>query len=982
MVRTGSATRPLRFLGRERELEDIRTRLTAAVEGRGGVLVMAGRPGMGLTSIAREAATRASAANDSVVATESHPGVAVAWGRCTPGTSGRPYSGLADALEAHGLKQPATDLVADLANDSGPLLRLCPALSPSVPSLAPAAPLDAPDERLRLFEAVADWLRRASVRQPLLVVIDDGVYADTDLIALLTHVSRRLGGARVLILFVAGSHPVLGGPDAEVVEVGPLDEGALAGVLADRTAEPVAPAVVSLINSVSGGNPLVAIQLFELLLDQGATAAGENLPSREALPATLDEVVAWRVAPLIGDARRALDTVALMPQGAAASLVGTVLRLGRSRAGVALETAAEHGFIDVDPERGVYSFAQPAIRTSIAKLVAEGAPARLHRAIATGIEEDEPNRLRERAGELCYHWSRSASIGGGQRGVHFALLAAEQARAAYAHRRVVDCLDAALALAPDSDSGLRLDLLGRLATAQAAAGLREEALTTAARLIAETPGSAPVPLEVLAAITDTLRALRGTGLPWDQVAPLDELRVAALNRATRAEPLIRARLDFLGERWAATNAAGLDTLVWSDVDPVSARGLLEGGNEPDGAEVMLPQRTRTQTDTAMAIELANRWRRPQSVLRAMRCVAVDLVWRHGMFREGAVRAAEYLATAERYGSHRDRATAQLLIARARAALGDFAAADDSIAAAAALIEAIADTHDLLELEQLAHAALAYYRDDDWSAFTDHDPASPAPGGLLFIALGTLAEARLRREAEARAATANLLDAIAQQSPLTLYREAALCVSLAAAWELGAAEHAGAGRSLVELAAEGGSGGQVESSLTHARARMLSLAGDLPTARDLFANERPALDRAGQRPLRAVVDYDEAIAIAAAGKESYVEATRMLESAAAQFEQLGMTGWLNRTRELLSQGLDVASAPGGRLSFTYPRGLTRREADVVRLIASGATADEAAQALVLEPQAVERLISSALEKLGAERQDELPRLARRYGLGGV
>jgi DNA-binding NarL/FixJ family response regulator len=164
--------------------------------------------------------------------------------------------------------------------------------------------------------------------------------------------------------------------------------------------------------------------------------------------------------------------------------------------------------------------------------------------------------------------------------------------------------------------------------------------------------------------------------------------------------------------------------------------------------------------------------------------------------------------------------------------------------------------------------------------------------------------------------------------------------------------------------------------------MLSLSGDLPAARELYANERPQLDRAGQRPLRALVDFDEAIAIAAAGKEGYMETTRLLETAANQFEQLGMDGWKKRTQDLLSQGLDVASAPGGRLSFTYPRGLTRREADVVRLIASGATEEEAAAALVLESQVVERLIASALEKLGAERPGELPRLARRYGLGGV
>jgi DNA-binding CsgD family transcriptional regulator len=973
MVRTGSASRPLRFLGREQELEQIRSGIEAAVDGRGGLLLVTGPPGIGLTSLVREAASRAESS-----------GVAVAWGACLPGTAGRPFSGLADALERYMVSRPGAEIAADLAADAGPILRLCPALSRMVPSLAPAAPLGAADERLRLYEAVAGVLRRLAMRVPLMLVIDDAWNAGVDLVQLLEHLSRRLVDARVVIVCLAPPSPMspLAAVDVKAaIDVAPLDEGALAAMLADRSAGAVAPAVVSLIADVSAGNPLLAIQLFQLLLEQGATAGGADLPSRDAVPGTLDEVIAWRAAPVIGDARAALETVALIPNGAPPSLVAAVLGFGRSRAIVALEMAAEHGFTDVDSNRGVYLVEQPAVRTAIANLLAGGAAFRLHRAIATGIEEDEPNRLRERAGELCFHWGNSASIGGGQRGVHFALLAAEQARAAYAHRRVVECIDAALALAPESDQALRLDLRGRLAAAQADAGMRDEAVPTATRLMDETRQNAAVPSEVLAAVTDTLRTLRGKGETSDEHSSVEELRLAALKHAARADPLVRTRFVLAGEHWAISSTTGLDTLVWTE-EPAAARALLETGHEPDGGEVMLAQRRRTQAETASAVELANRWRRPQSVLRAMECVATDLVWRHGMFREGAARSAEYLATAERYGSHRDRAAAHLLMARARAALGEFEAVDEAIDAATTLMAVIEQSNDLADQVHLSHGALAYYRDGGWSAVDERDATRPAPASLLFAALAALANARLHREAEARSAIGNLLDAIAQQVPLTLYREPALTATLAAAWELGAAEHAGIGRSLLDLAAEGGAGGQIESSLAHAVGRMLSLAGDLPAARDLFANERPTLDRAGQRPLRALVDYDEAIAIAATGKDGYLEATRLLEAAAGQFEQLGMTGWLERTRDLLTQGLDVASTPGGRLSFTYPRGLTRREADVVRLVATGASQEEAAQALVLDVHAVGRLIESALEKLGAEHPDELPRLARRYGLGGV
>jgi len=96
----------------------------------------------------------------------------------------------------------------------------------------------------------------------------------------------------------------------------------------------------------------------------------------------------------------------------------------------------------------------------------------------------------------------------------------------------------------------------------------------------------------------------------------------------------------------------------------------------------------------------------------------------------------------------------------------------------------------------------------------------------------------------------------------------------------------------------------------------------------------------------------------------------------------MTGWARRAELLQARGFDVSAQPGGRLFFTYPVGLSRREVDVVRLLVNGQTPEQAAQTLDIETSALDRYLGAAMEKLGAANIDELPRFARRYGLGGV
>ena len=64
-----------------------------------------------------------------------------------------------------------------------------------------------------------------------------------------------------------------------------------------------------------------------------------------------------------------------------------------------------------------------------------------------------------------------------------------------------------------------------------------------------------------------------------------------------------------------------------------------------------------------------------------------------------------------------------------------------------------------------------------------------------------------------------------------------------------------------------------------------------------------------------------------------------------------------------------------------RGLSRREADIVRMSATGLRPGEVAAELELSKDEVDGALTSALRKLRGKSVDELPQLARKYGLGG-
>src|SRR5262249_17491848 len=77
----------------------------------------------------------------------------------------------------------------------------------------------------------------------------------------------------------------------------------------------------------------------------------------------------------------------------------------------------------------------------------------------------------------------------------------------------------------------------------------------------------------------------------------------------------------------------------------------------------------------------------------------------------------------------------------------------------------------------------------------------------------------------------------------------------------------------------------------------------------FAKARTVLDEQGARPLRAIVDFDEALMYCRRGARGDMEsAPPLLEAALQQFHALGMTGWIRRAAELRTSSLTDQRAP--------------------------------------------------------------------------
>ena len=123
------------------------------------------------------------------------------------------------------------------------------------------------------------------------------------------------------------------------------------------------------------------------------------------------------------------------------------------------------------------------------------------------------------------------------------------------------------------------------------------------------------------------------------------------------------------------------------------------------------------------------------------------------------------------------------------------------------------------------------------------------------------------------------------------------------------------------------------------------------------------------------DY-AAMLLARSRRDDRARARELVEQALATYRELGMERHAATAQALLAEPrLGTAPQPVPM----YPAGLTQREVEVLRLIASGRTNREVGEALVLSVRTVERHITNLYGKIDARGKADATTFALRHGL---
>jgi DNA-binding CsgD family transcriptional regulator/tetratricopeptide (TPR) repeat protein len=472
------------FIGRQRELDTMRSTLAASMAGRLGIVLLAGEPGIGKSRAAQEIAEQA-----------GQRGVLALSSRCPEEPGAPPYwPWLQLARRYVALTDEA--LAAKTIGRAGPFLAaLDPELADSLSDVdAAPAETDVAKARFLLFDALAAFWRRAAAHQPLLLVIDDLHRADLASLRLLEFVVADAASAdsRIMLLGtyrdaeITREHP-LSNTLVELSRSVAMQRLVLGGFSADETAQFVSGAtgvasaeIAVALHERTDGHPLFLIELARSLGAGDATPAVTR-GTITHLPRGVREVIGARLNRLTPPCVQALQC---------AAVIGREFRFDVLR--VALEGQAHHdspamldearaaSLIAEFGEPGQYQFAHALVRDVLYDELPAAQRAQLHLRVGRAFESLHAGDLTPCLSALAHHHHAAGAAGEPAKAIEFAVRAAERASAMQAHEEAArHYLRAIAALAPvAAQDALRCRLLLGLGRAQNSAGASAVALST------------------------------------------------------------------------------------------------------------------------------------------------------------------------------------------------------------------------------------------------------------------------------------------------------------------------------------------------------------------------------------------------------------------------------------------------------------------------------------------------------------------------
>jgi len=895
------------FVGRGKEMARLRAKLDEARAGHGSLVMLVGEPGIGKSRTIEEFAEQARSG-----------GALVLTGRCFEGEWAPPYAPFAEAIAGYAEDAAPDALRADLGYSAPPVARLVPSLRERLPGIEEPVRLNPHEERFRLLDAVSQFIIATSARAPVVVVLDDLHWADQGTIAMLRHVARFLPGQRTLMLGayrdveLDRQHPLADALAAlrreaeyDRILVKGLDEGDVRRLLTDIAEHDVPDAFVQAITAETDGNPFFIREVLIHLADEGKIYQQDGRWTSKVsiaemgIPEGVRQVIGRRLSRLPENSNRLLSAASGFNGPFRVGLAGDAAGLDEADALDAIDAALEAQVVQPAGDAESYDFAHALIRHTLYGELSPSRQVRLHRQIAEAMERLYGDRAMEHAAELAYQYHRSAGLPGTDRGVDYAMAAADQAERLPAWDRVAVFSQMALDLLPEADAR-RAQAAGRLGMALAFSTGSDEAARACAKaadLLANVQG--------LDSAADYL-AEAVTAL-WSANAP------AAWDLAARGLAIIGSRRDATWATLAWTDAFRRDA---EDPDYVGLPLLTEERRQimrvfeqsPDSYAAISPQiffqDVRNRQD-AIAQAAEARGGRFDDLRRTLL-----LIFSAGDYRSAREPLQQWAEGAEREGDIGGAVAQWANAARCCYVLGELEEGDAALARCEALASRLMATSTAGILALAARFTGGFVRGEFESFLAEFGTraAQPRPEERWVAAPLRAAGAALMAMNGYRDAAISLLatviPALERGEGAFVNYTLMACVAADALWAADRTDYLDViERNLREKVVEPDFRYVVVDGRL-SLARLCALSGRLEEAAEWFTRAREVLEEQGTRPLRAIADHDEALMFIRRGAHGDRErALPLLDAALAQFREIGMTGWLRRGEELRDQLLE-------------------------------------------------------------------------------
>lgn len=887
------------FVGRDAELSRIKTKLADARTGRGGLVMLVGEPGIGKSRMIEEFTEHARS-----------DGAAVLFGACFEGEWVPPFAPFADAIDNYAKEASVETLQADLGHSAGAIARLAPTLRDRLPDFAEPAALQPDEERFRLLDAVSQFLIATSQRVPVVLVLDDLHWADKGTIAMMRHVARFVTKHRILMLGayrdveLDRQHPLSDAlaqlrreVEYERIALKGLDESDIGAMLTSITEQEVPEAFVHAISDETDGNPFFIREVLIHLTEEGKIFQQDgrwtsNVSIAEmGIPEGVRQVIGRRLSRLSDSANKLMTAASGFNGPFHIDLAGAAAALDENTALDALDEALQSQLLRSTGEHDTYNFTHALIRHTLYGELSPSRQVRLHRQIAEAMERVYGDRAKDHAAELAFQYHRSAAVSGAERGVPHALAAANQAESSAAWDEQVAFLRMALELLPDGDAR-HPRLLARLGIALMWALQPDEGARVAAGAGASIAAS-----ETYDAAADYLLDAKRAAFEAGNM-------LASLTLASEGMKYIGARRDGV---WADLLHSDHLARTWNDP---SALGILLPADEPEFDLWIQVMNGLPADERPFAYARFDSRSQFLSDLEGLRILdrAGQCLWYLGDAHRAKRDFADALATAEREGRVAEQVLIHGQLARGYAALGEFGEARASLDRCAGLIARLPGPSVHTQQFEIAEIELRAARGEPLVLESDVSQQRGAESGYaraLSFSIGAVVFAQADDPAGALAALALALPAIERAPIGEVNLACVLCNSAWALWILERTDHIEAIEKSLREKVVAPDHRFILQDGRLALARLCALTGRYEEASEWFAKARTVLEEDGQRPLRAIVDYDEALMYArrnAAGDGTVAggdpaRVLPLLDAAMQQFAEIGMTGWTRQAEEL-------------------------------------------------------------------------------------